>query len=404
MVEINASVALAFHRFGPYHRARLEAVRSRLASIGSVEFSSADETYAWARVRIEMPAHISVFCDADVDHKPAREVAQRVRETLDRLAPRVLAVPGWSHPAALGSLAWCLRNSRSALLMSESAAHDEPRQFWREWIKRRVVRSFAAALVGGAPQAAYVRALGMAEGAIFQGYDAVDNTYFAEQAANVRNMAEAKRARLALPERYFLASARFVPKKNLLRLLEAYAGYRRRAGADACHLVLLGDGELRGDIERRSALPDLAGAVILPGFRQYDELPAYYGLARAFVHASTTEQWGLVVNEAMAAGLPVLVSDRCGCAPDLVEVGVNGFTFDPCDVEELAGLMQRVAAMSDGQRDAMGRAGQRIIADWGPERFADGLMQAVQAALRRPPPTSSLFDRALVWALARRPL
>jgi glycosyltransferase involved in cell wall biosynthesis len=47
------------------------------------------------------------------------------------------------------------------------------------------------------------------------------------------------------------------------------------------------------------------------------------------VHASTTEQWGLVVNEAMAAGLPVLVSDRCGCAPDLVEVGVNGFTFDP---------------------------------------------------------------------------
>ena len=115
-------------------------------------------------------------------------------------------------------------------------------------------------------------------------------------------------------------------------------------------------------------------------------------------------RFGLVVNDSMAAGLPMLVSDRCGCAPDLVEVGVNGFTFDPCDVEELAGLMQRVAAMSDGQRDAMGRAGQRIIADWGPERFADGLMQAVQAALRRPPPTSSLFDRALVWALARRPL
>ena len=115
-------------------------------------------------------------------------------------------------------------------------------------------------------------------------------------------------------------------------------------------------------------------------------------------------RFGLVVNEAMAAGLPVLVSDRCGCAPDLVEVGVNGFTFDPCDVEELAGLMQRVAAMTDGQRDAMGLAGQRIIADWGPERFADGLMQAVQAALRRPPPTPSLFDQALVWALARRPL
>ena len=106
----------------------------------------------------------------------------------------------------------------------------------------------------------------------------------------------------------------------------------------------------------RAASPgsDLAGDVILAGFKQYDELPAYYGLASAFVHASTTEQWGLVVNEAMASGLPVLVSDRCGCAPDLVEDGVNGFTFDPYDVEALAGLMQRVAAMTDERRQAMG--------------------------------------------------
>jgi glycosyltransferase involved in cell wall biosynthesis len=147
----------------------------------------------------------------------------------------------------------------------------------------------------------------------------------------------------------------------------------------------------------------LADAVILPGFRQYHELPALYGLAGAFVHASTTEQWGLVVNEAMAAGLPVIVSHCCGCTPDLVQNGVNGFTFDPCDVEELAGLMQRVAGMTDRQRDAMGAAGRRIIADWGPERFADGLMQAVAVARRRPPPPASTFDRALLWALARRP-
>ena len=143
--------------------------------------------------------------------------------------------------------------------------------------------------------------------------------------------------------------------------------------------MLLGDGALRSAVESRIARPDLAGSVVLAGFRQYDELPAWYGLASAFVHASTTEQWGLVVNEAMASGLPVLVSNRCGCAPDLVEDGVNGFTFDPYDVEALAGLMQRVAAMTDERRAAMGRAGQRIIADWGPERFADGLMQAVRS-------------------------
>jgi hypothetical protein len=87
-----------------------------------------------------------------------------------------------------------------------------------------------------------------------------------------------------------------------------------------------------------------------------------------------------------------------------VRDGVNGFTFDPYDVEQLAGLMHRVAAMTDGQRRAMGEAGRRIIVAWGPERFADGLMRAVQAALRRSPPRAASFDHVLLWALVRRPL
>ena len=155
------------------------------------------------------------------------------------------------------------------------------------------------------------------------------------------------RTRFGLPQRFFLASNRFLPKKNLPGLLRAFAQYRTAAGADPWDLVLLGDGPLRPDVERLIADIGLAGAVHLPGFKQYPELPAYYGLAGAFVHASTSEQWGLVVNEAMAAGLPVLVSDRCGCAPDLVAEGINGFTFPPEDHVRLAGLMSEVAAQPD---------------------------------------------------------
>lgn len=120
-----------------------------------------------------------------------------------------------------------------------------------------------------------------------------------------------------------------------------------------------------------------------------------------FVHASTSEQWGLVVNEAMAAGLPVLVSNRCGCAADLVREGVNGFTFDPYDVEEMTRLMFRVAH-GDVDRAALGQASREIIAEWGPERFAVGLEQAVEAALSAPAPKPSLLDRALLWALIHR--
>ena len=285
--------------------------------------------------------------------------------------------------------------------MSESSAGDQPRRWWRERVKRRVVRLYSAALVGGSLHARYAEQLGLPPGGIVTGYDAVDNDYFAQQTARVRESGALERARLCLPEHFFLAASRFVGKKNVSRLLQGYACYRRRADAASWSLVLLGDGELRPQVEAQVQALGLGGAVYLAGFRQYDELPVYYTLAGAFVHASTTEQWGLVVNEAMAAGLPVLVSERCGCAPDLVQDGVNGFTFDPYDVDRLADLMLKVSS-DQCDREAMGQASRAIIKDWGPERFADGLMQAVAVARSRPLPRASWLDRSLIWALVHR--
>jgi glycosyltransferase involved in cell wall biosynthesis len=96
-----------------------------------------------------------------------------------------------------------------------------------------------------------------------------------------------------------------------------------------------------------------------------------------------------------------LVSNRCGCAPDLVRDGINGFIFDPYDVQGMADVMFRVAH-GNVDCEAMGRASQEIIADWSPERFADGLAQAVEAALSAQPARPTLLDRALLWALIHR--
>jgi glycosyltransferase involved in cell wall biosynthesis len=142
--------------------------------------------------------------------------------------------------------------------------------------------------------------------------------------------------------------------------------------------------------------------VVMPGFKQYSELPIYYGLAKAFVHASTTEQWGLVVNEAMASGLPVLVSSRCGCATDLVTEDVNGFLFDPYDVHGLARRMVDICRLTDAQRSAMGRESKRIIAQWGPERFASGFRAAAEKALEVGPKSGGLIERILRGTLALR--
>jgi glycosyltransferase involved in cell wall biosynthesis len=103
----------------------------------------------------------------------------------------------------------------------------------------------------------------------------------------------------------------------------------------------------------------------------------------------------------MACGLPVLVSNRCGCAPDLVQEGVNGFTFDPYNTEQLAQLMLKISAFSI-QHSAFGEASRKIIAGWGPDRFAQGLKDAVAAAIAAPPPRLGFFHRLFLWALTLR--
>ena len=389
--EPAVTTLVAFWRFGPYHLARLAAARRLLPARG-LAFGT-DDGYGWDQ---EASESVDTLLPGQSIERPDPETsARRFGDLLARDRPRAVAIPGWGDPVSLAVLREAKARRIPLVLMSESTALDEPRVVWKEAVKRRIVRLFDAALVGGRPQADYVAQLDMPPERIFLGYDVVDNAHFARPAPAPAEIGPWN------GRPFFLASARFIAKKNLPRLLRAFARYRALAGADAWNLVLLGDGPLRGELEALRAQLALEPHLLVPGFRQYPELPGWYQAASCFVHASTSEQWGLVVNEAMAAGLPVLVSNRCGCAVDLVQEGVNGFTFDPLDVEELARLMHRVAHGAV-DRAAMGAASRRIIADWGPERFAKGLKAAVDCALAQPRRPISALDRALLRALIRR--
>jgi glycosyltransferase involved in cell wall biosynthesis len=319
---------------------------------------------------------------------------------LDEQRPTCVCLNGYATPLALGALLWCIDHRVPAVMMSESAANDETRKGWKEWIKSRVIRLCSSALVGGSPHAEYMARLGLPHERIFLGYDAVDNDYFTLGAQKAR--ADAAKLRLShhLPPNYFMASARFVPKKNLPRLLEAFAHYLRLvpAGHEPWSLVLLGDGAERDALLKLRQNLGLEKAVHLVGAKSYKELPIYYGLASAFVHASTTEQWGLVVNEAMASGLPVLVSSRCGSTPDLVHDGINGFLFAPLDVEDLARKMLNLTQSRD-RLSTYGLASQNIIADWSPARFARGLTQAIEIAQTNTLPRPTWLDRLLLSIL-----
>lgn len=394
------TVVVIFDNFGPYHVARVAAAARRLP-VQALELKGRSRTYGWTPPT-DPPFRKRSLTTPD-ETATAQLVAPRLRAALAEARPTAVVVNGWYDFLSLTTIRWCARSGVPFVVMSESPMPVRPPPRLREWLKSRVVRLARAALVGGQAHAAYARQLGVPADAVFPGYDAVDNDHFHRGAEAARADASATRRKFALPEYYFLASKRFVSKKNIPRLLEAFAGYRLVCESEArepWQLVLLGDGPDKPAVLEQIARLRLQDSVQLPGFRPYDELPAYYGLAGAFIHASTHEEWGLVVNEAMAAGLPVLLSRRCGCAPDLLVDGRNGFGFDPEDMGALRALMLQVSR-PDFDCASFAGAGREIVRRFGPEQFGEGFAAAAGRALQRGAPRLSVLDRVLLRALDR---
>lgn len=377
----SAPVVVCWPRLGPYHLARLRATHARFAREGievvALETASQDETYAWREETTPEPfRRVTALPGQSFEAAAPRDVTRSVIAALDRISPMAVAINSYSAPDARASLGWCLQNQRTSVVMMESKADDAPRTGLREAIKGSIVRAFDAALAGGTPQRAYLDCLGFPAGAVFQPYDVVDNAAFARGADAARQSPSrwAHLPGLDMAGPFFLASSRFVERKNLPRLLRAYDAYRE-ATAAPWRLVLLGDGPERPALEALVHNTPIEG-VTFAGFRQIDELPAYYGLAGAFVHVPLVEQWGLVVNEALAAGLPVVVSRQTGCAHDLVRD--NGVQVDALSEATIAEALAHLSApLTD--RAAMGRRSREIVADWSPEAFANGLLAAVRA-------------------------
>lgn len=392
------TIVVLCERIGPYHFARLSALASLVHTV-VIELFGMDAVNGWDKVTESGGfRRITLFEKNTQEPTLRRQLAERIPEVLTKLAPSVVAINGWSDKAALAALKWCLRTGTPSVVMSASSAIGKRRPWRTEVVKRRVVRNFSAGLGGGTPHVDYLTGLGIPRERIFPGCDVVDNDYFGSQTVAARSNAVLLRARHGLPVNYFLTIARFVPEKNLHRLLHAYAAYRKSAGAKAWEFVLLGDGELKPELLRLREDLRLEDHLFLPGYKQYAEIPPFYALAGAFVLPSMSETWGLVVNEAMSSGLPVIVSKNCGCHRDLVAHGRNGFIFDPHNTEDLANALLRISTEKD-LRFSMGEASRAIIAHWTPKMFATNLHCAAQAAAAAPTRRTSFADRLLLNAL-----
>jgi glycosyltransferase involved in cell wall biosynthesis len=270
----------------------------------------------------------------------------------------VIFMFGWGAVTALLGMFTCWITRTPFFLYGDSSFPPPERTFHaklRAWLLRRLLARAAGFMVSGKLNADYYRHYGAGERTFFLLPWAVDNDRFAVASAD------------ALRERYGIApdkvvilfSAKLVPRKDPMTLLRAFEAMAHRSRAA---LVFMGDGELRGELETYARQHNIENVHFI-GFINQGEIPGHYAMSDVFVLPSLYEPRGAVINEAMACGLPVIVTDRCGSIGDIVQENDNAFIYPAGDAAALRDALDAIAG-DDALRSRMSRRSREIIADW----------------------------------------
>ena len=392
MREVN-KLALVWGKWEPYHVARFNALVKAHGPDNCIGVSLAgeSETYNWTKSNVASSEGRILILNPEITEEKLGflKIFRQFVDLIHREQIAVVFVCSYWPARQLAVLIAGRVMGAKCVMMNESHAGTERAKGVKRLIKRLILRLFHAGLVGGKVQEEHFTFLGMPRAKLFDGYDVVDNEFYARGANDIRHRAEEARIELGLPEKYILNIGRMVERKNLRILIEAYARLLRVPHG----LVLVGCGPEEAELRRlsvecglevRDLVPGISlkvfkGTVFFAGARQTEANVAFFALADVFVMPSHTEEWGLVVNEAMACGLPVIVSRHVGSAGDLVKEGINGFLFDPSEAGELSQIINNVLS-SERKRLSLGSQSKRIIEKWGCDRFARNTLKALEAA------------------------
>lgn len=279
---------------------------------------------------------------------------------------------GYHHPSYWLALAYCKAARKQTILWSESNLRDYRIQTKiRTKFKHLLVNAFDRYVVPGTTHLDYLESFGVVREKIWIAPNAVDVEHFASQSSIHRSNKEAIKSSLGITGDIILFVGRLIDEKGVSDLLFAFEEVIQHHQVT---LVIVGSGpdenRYKAFVEKHK-LP-----VIFTGFQQQSELPKFYGIADIFAFPSYTDPWGLVLNEAMASGLPVVVSSAPGAVDDLVSDGENGYIHAPGDQSAMADAFKKLLSDPD-LRVKMGLRSAQIITGYTPEKCAEGLYLAI---------------------------
>ena len=334
------NVAFVWDNFGPMHADRCEAVArtaDNTRKVIGIELFSTSEEYGWHSETGQHFEKVTLYQEGSWRSVSALVLARKIVKACKENRVSDVFLCNYDKVAIFFAGMMLRALGKNVYVMGCSKFDDVERTIWKEAAKLVFFLPYQGAIASGKRSRDYMRFMGLPQSRIFTEY----NTLSIERIRAMAKLPPAP-AGMEFGDRHFTIVARFVPKKNISMALEAYSLYRREA-QNPRSLHLCGSGPLEDELREKVLSLGLSDAVVFHGFLQTEDIARVLASTLALILPSTSEQFGNVVIEAQAMGLPVIISDVCGARDNLVRSGANGFVVEPDNHAGLAFFMRVLA-------------------------------------------------------------
>jgi 1,2-diacylglycerol 3-alpha-glucosyltransferase len=350
------SVLFIWDRIGDYHYARVKACEEVLGQdVYTADLAGTDALYKWNS--IAKPRH-TVLSAKPAEQPDFTNRFRAFRAIIKKHSITTVAMPyGRSEYHAF--LLYARLKGIRTIIFSESWYS---RGFIKDTLKSILLKVLGNHFFVSGEHAFnhFTKNYNIHPNKIETGYSVVDNKHF--------------HRKIFTGKKYIICPARYSEEKNLSFLIRCYAKSSIRG---TYTLRLIGEGPLRSRLQEEINALGLTENVQLTGWVSYEDLPKEYAGAALFVLPSKFEPWGLVVNEAMSAGLPIIISDTCGCKPDLLSEGANGWSINPENEDAFVERLNKFNTFEEKAVEILGKNSLQLIRSYSPETWAKSIQKIV---------------------------
>jgi len=350
-------ILLIWDRIGDYHYARVKSCEELLGQdIYTADLAGTDALYKWNSITNTKHTVLSV--------KPAEQSDlinrfRAFRKIIKERSITTVAMPYGRSEYHVFLLYARLKGIRTVIFSESWYSRGAAKDFFKSILLKTLGQRFFVS--GKRAFDHFTNNYKIQPSRIVSGYSVVDNKHFTVSIKDAASQTEKKN---------IVCVARYSKEKNLEMLIRSYVSSEL---SKKYTLLLVGDGPLRSELNQLIQSLAATDVVKLTGWVTYNELPQIYASSACFILPSTFEPWGLVVNEALAAGLPIILSDVCGCCPELLEVNKNGFSFSAENEAACVDVLNTFARLNEEEIRQFGAHSKELIRHFSPETWANDI-------------------------------